>query len=65
MATSTAVLAALKQASLLHPQKRICQLIFNALDAKGLARQGSTPRDIFYIKDEVLLDALTDYAKRE
>jgi hypothetical protein len=53
---------ALCHASNRYPQLRICQLIFNALDAKGLARWPSgEARDTFYITDEVLAQALREY----
>ena len=44
------------------PHLRAMQLAFNALDLKGLARNpNGTPRDIFYVTDDVLVDALYSY----
>jgi hypothetical protein len=46
------------------PHERLMQLVFNALDAKGLARLADgTPRDVFYVEDEVLAEALGEYAQ--
>lgn len=56
------VTAALTGAFYRAPQLRVCQLIFNALDKKGLAQWPSgEPKDIFYIEDEVLALALEEY----
>lgn len=56
------VMVALAQLSAMYPQQRIAQIMFNALDTKGLARWPSgDPRDIFYIPDRVLMEALEHY----
>ena len=48
------------------PAERAGQLIFNALDAQGLARDADgTPRtDFFYLRDADLARALEAYARR-
>ena len=57
------VAVALQRASLRWPDQRAGQLIFNALDGKGLARYpDGSPRDIFYVDDDQLVDALNEYA---
>jgi hypothetical protein len=46
-----------------YPEQRICQIIFNAIDKQGLAREvTNTPADLFYINDSTLLGALVAYA---
>lgn len=47
-----------------YPEQRAMQIVFNALDAKGLARYADGfPRDLFYITDEDVITALMDYIK--
>jgi hypothetical protein len=59
------VLARLGDCSYLYPECRLMQIVFNALDAKGKARlPDGTPRDVFYVTDRELADALSDYASR-
>lgn len=42
-----------------RPQQRLMQLVFNALDRCGLAKdKEGHPRDVFYVTDKQLLDAL-------
>ena len=56
------IIDALVAASLRSPTERVCQIIFNALDAKDLARDANGhPRDLFYTTDEQLLAALSNY----
>lgn len=55
---------ALEIALEVFPNQRAGQIMFNALDTKGMARlPNGVPRDIFYVQDEDLIEALLDYAK--
>jgi hypothetical protein len=59
------IIDALVAASLRSPTERVCQIIFNALDAKDLARDANGhPRDLFYTTDEQLLTALKVYQQK-
>lgn len=56
-------LARLTDCAYVYPEQRLMQIVFNALDAKGKARfPDGTPRDVFYVTDAELADALSDYA---
>jgi len=59
------VMAAMWRAHTCSPSERVAQLMFNALDMDGRARMADgTPRDIFYVTNEELANALTRYADR-
>ena len=63
MATVETVANALVRAHRNSPHERAAQLMFNALDAQGLARMADgTPRDVFYVTNEALVNALHAYA---
>lgn len=56
------VIQALSRVAPMFPELRTMQLIFNALDLKGLARNpNGTARDQFYLADDVLEDAIYSY----
>lgn len=60
--TNGEVIRALSVATNNAPSERVCQLIFNALDAQGLARHpDGSPKDLFYTENSVLLHALWCY----
>ena len=47
-----------------YPNQRVTQIIFNALDSIGVARNTEGhPIDLFYIEDDKLIKALKTYIK--
>lgn len=63
MTTVADVCKALQLAALAYPNQRVGQLIFNAMDARDLARNvNGTTVDVFYVPNETLYKALTEYA---
>lgn len=63
---SMTFLTALEHAQSRYPEQRILQIIYNALDAKGHARQpDGRPSDLFYVTDDTLLEALLAYNQHE
>lgn len=60
----TEALALLAVASHKSPHERLMQIVFNALDQQGKARTlDGTPRDVFYVEDELLAKALFAYVR--
>jgi hypothetical protein len=59
------VLSRLGDCAYVYPQLRLMQIVFNALDMHEKARlPDGTPRDVFYVTDEELAAALSDYAEQ-
>lgn len=55
----------LGQAQRMYPNWRLTQIIFNAVDTQGQARDGmDRPRDLFYITDETLKKGLLELTKQ-
>jgi len=58
------VMQLLAEAQRRFPDQRTTQIIFNAVDAEGEARRSDgSPRDLFYVTDEVLVEGLRKLLK--
>jgi len=62
MDSSEQVAQLLRVAARVYPQERALQILFNALDAQGLAREANqSSRDLFYVENQALAHALRAY----
>lgn len=66
MSERGATIKALAECMNRYREQRICQIIFNAIDAQGLARGvTNTPANLFYVNDQTLLGALIAYSQAD